>query len=167
MPYSRPDPQHIEFIARYMDQRKGEIEALAHSMRPGCYSSAHYMILGNEFCVWVKFETSIRNDRSPDWGFEVKGQDFDALVDETLDALRAYQADMFGADVERMALAIIQIKHSDGVVTDRALRMADFTQEAIEAIHERAAALANEMSDGKPFEVTFVGAGNHAEVEAA
>lgn len=125
------------------------------------------MIMGSVFCVWVKFENSIRSDGGPDWAFEVKGQDFDALVDEALDALRAYQADMFGSEVERMALAIIQIKHSDGVVTDRALRMADFTQEAISAIHERAAALANEMSDGKPFEVTFVGAGNHVEGEAA
>ena len=67
---------------------------------------------------------------------------------------------MFGTDVERLALAIIKIKHQSGEVTDRALRMEGFTQECITEIHERAALLANEMSDGKPFEVVFAGASN-------
>lgn len=156
-------PELILAVFEYTERRVQEVEAAMNACRPRCYVSASVYLSGKELRGYAKFEPHIRGDDRPRWGADTESTDFDAVVDELLRQIAEYKADMYGTDVERMALAIIQIKHRDGMVTDRALRMADFTQEAVEQIHERAALLANEMSDGKPFEVEFVGAGNHAE----
>jgi len=165
MPTETMTPELIRAVFEYQEKREQEIKDAASACRPKCYVSAGIYLSAAEgsFVGYAQFEPSIRNDGRPKWRANAEEQDFDAVVDELLRQIAAYAVDMFGTDVERMALAIIQIKHRDGTVTDRALRMADFSQEAIEQIHERAALLANEMSDGKPFEVEFVGAGNHAE----
>ena len=149
-------------VFRHRAKRISEIEVALSECRPGAYSYASSMLPHgvDEVLVYAKFETNIRNDRRPNWETERQGSDFDAICDQILSDIAAYKEDMFGSDIERMALAIIQIKHASGSVSDRALRMADFSQEAIEAVHERASLLANEMSDGKPFEVTFDSAHN-------
>lgn len=156
-------PEIILAAFAHKQARTTEMERALEAVRPKSAATAGAFI-GRDlwFTVYAEFNPQFRSDGRPKWKTEHRGEDFDALCDQVLADIAAYKADMFGTDVERMALAIIQIKHRDGAVTDRALRMEDFSQEAIEQIHERAALLANEMSDGKPFEVEFVGAGNHA-----
>ena len=63
----------------------------------------------------------------------------------------------------KMALAIIELTDAEGTVTDRALRLAGFAQHQIDAHHQTAAALANEMAGKGPFTVVLEGAGNHVE----
>jgi hypothetical protein len=164
MPTEILTPELIRAAFVHKNARVNEIETAMDATRPNCSATASvFMGAGGEFTAYAEFQPQIRGDGRPKWGTQRKGADLDNICDQVLADIAAYKADMFGTDLERMALAIIQIKHRDGTVTDRALRMANFTQEAIEQIHERAALLANEMSDGKPFEVEFVGAGNHAE----
>ena len=154
-------PETILAVLEHKRMREKEIEAAMRDCRPNAYVSV-FSVLNHDGDIYIRsdFETKFRADGRPDWGSRHKGPDFDALCDQVLADIKAYKEDMFGSDVERLALAIIRIKHTDGVVTDRALRMDGFTQECITAIHERAAQLANEMSDGKPFEVEFTGASN-------
>ena len=153
-------PETILAVLKHQRDRVDEIAAALRDCRPGAYSSAFSHPDGGVIYVRASFETKYRSDGRKDWYTRHEGTDFDALCDQVLADIKAYKEDMFGSDVERLALAIIRIKHTDGVVTDRALRMDGFTQECITAIHERAAQLANEMSDGKPFEVEFTGASN-------
>jgi hypothetical protein len=153
-------PEIIFAAAAHIAHRRSEIENALSAARPKCSTSTGVYVCGSKFRAYAEFTPQYKSDGRPAWKTGGESADFDALCDQVLADIEAYKADMFGTDVERMALAIIQIKHRDGTVTDRALRMADFTQEAIEQIHERAALLANEMSDGKPFEVEFVGAHN-------
>lgn len=154
-------PEIILAVLAHRASREDEIEAALKSVRPNAYCATNsFLAHTGELCVYAKFEPSIRSDGRPRWESEHIGTDFDALCDQVLADIAAYKADMFGTDVERLALAIIKIKHQSGEVTDRALRMEGFAQEVITAIHERAALLANEMSDGKPFEVVFAGASN-------
>lgn len=153
-------PETILAVLQHQRDRLQQIAEALKDCRPGAYSSAFSMPDGDGIYVRASFETRYRSDRRPDWSTKHEGTDFDALCDQVLADIKAHKEDMFGSDVERMALAIIRIKHTDGVVTDRALRMDGFTQICITAIHERAAQLANEMSDGKPFEVEFTGALN-------
>jgi hypothetical protein len=157
-------PENILAVFNHEAARIRQIELALKDVRPKCSVTAmSFLLRAGTLRVIAKFEPQYCDDGRPKWKAEHEGGDFDALCDQVLADIAAYKADMYGTDVERMALAIIQIKHRDGTVTDRALRMANFTQEAITQIHERAALLANEMSDGKPFEVEFVGAGNHVE----
>lgn len=156
-------PETILAAMFHAEQRVGAIMAALTDCRPGVYSSAyHYVLLSKpgQVTVQAKFEPSIRSDERPAWKSERTGEDFDAVCDQVLADIAACKADMFGSEIELLALAIIKIKHRDGTVTDRALRMEHFTQECITQIHERAALLANEMSDGKPFSVEFVGVHN-------
>ena len=153
-------PETILAVLKHQRDRVDEIAKAMRDCRPGAYSSAFSHPDGDVIYVRASFETRYRSDKRPDWSTRHEGTDFDALCDQVLADIKAYKEDMFGSDIERLALAIIRIKHADGVVTDRALRMDGFTQECITAIHERAAQLANEMSDGKPFEVEFTGACN-------
>lgn len=157
-------PEIIRAVFEHEEARELEIENALNACRPKCYgnSGVYLQRIGGTFRAYASFDVHIRSDGRPKWSTEAENENFDGAVDEILRQIAAYAADMFGTEVERMALAIIQIKHRDGTVTDRALRMAHFSQEAIEQVHERAAMLANEMSDGKPFEVEFVGASNHA-----
>lgn len=161
----KPAAETILAVFAHETARMHQIEAALKDCRPKAYSSAFTWFNADKVRLEVsaKFSTTVAADGRPNWMTERCGDDFDALCDQVLADIAAYKADMFGTEVERMALAIIQIKHREGAVTDRALRLAHFTQEVIEAVHERAVQLANEMSDGKPFEVEFVGAGNHAE----
>ena len=159
-------PETILAVARHMKARRNELERTAQAARPDVYCSAYVFANDNDkgiFDLMVEFKPSIgfRRDGLDDWTLRLCGDDFDALVDEGKAKLAEYAADLCSQYVEPMALAIIKIKHASGTVTDRDLRLADFPQRAIEAVHERAAALANEMSDGKPFSVEFVGASNH------
>jgi hypothetical protein len=154
-------PETILAVLEHEETRRREIEAAMGDCRPNAYSSVFSILTHTgDIRVGAEFETRFRDDGRPDWVSRHEGTDFDALCDQVLADIAAYKEDMFGSDIERLALAIIRIKHTDGVVTDRALRMENFTQECITAIHERAAQLANEMSDGKPFEVEFTGACN-------
>ncbi len=155
----------IRAVFEHHNARVAEIDAAMKACRPNCYSfSWAHLAADGLFRAKAAFDPKILSDGMKPWYTMPENADFDAVCDQVLADIAAYRADMFGSDVERMALAIIQIKHRDGAVTDRALRLSDFSQAAIEQIHERATLLANEMSDGKPFEVKFVGAGNHAEV---
>jgi len=153
-------PETILAVLAHRNARESEIEAAMRDCRPRAYPFSFTGTYNGEM-IHVK---AYWNDSDPDkrgaWKTQHEGTDFDALCDQALADIAAYKADMFGTDVERLALAIIKLKHTQGEVTDRALRMEGFTQECITAIHERAALLANEMSDGKPFEVVFAGASN-------
>lgn len=153
-------PEIIFATLQYRESRIEQMHDALCDCRPNAYSGAGSYMTGGVIHVYAEFKTEIRSDRRPNWGTRHDGEDFDALCDQVLADIAAYKADMFGTDIERLALSIIRIKHSEGVVTDRALRMDGFTQECITEIHERASALANEMSDGKPFEVEFTGASN-------
>lgn len=154
-------PEIILAVFEHHNARVSEIQAAMKNCRPNCYSSAHaYLQPEGVFRAFASFDPSIRSDGRARWNVDVEGSDYDETVNRLLEQIAAYKADMFGTDVERLALAIIKIKHQSGEVTDRALRMEGFTQECITEIHERAALLANEMSDGKPFEVVFAGASN-------
>lgn len=155
-------PEIIFAVFQHRDARTSEIEAAMRDCRPRGHPFV-FISTQNGALYVSAYWNNADLDGLGSWRTRHQGTDLDALCDQVLADVAAYAADMFGTEVERMALAIIQIKHRDGAVTDRALRMANFSQQAIEQIHERAALLANEMSDGKPFEVEFVGAGNHAE----
>lgn len=154
-------PEIILAAFTHKNARCEEIERALEDVRPKCLKTASAFLCGDgNFRVYAEFNPQYMSDGRPKWGAVREGSDFDALCDQVLADIAAYKADMFGTDVERLALAIIKIKHQSGEVTDRALRMEGFTQECITQIHERAALLANEMSDGKPFEVVFAGASN-------
>jgi len=154
-------PETIFAVLEHKHKRQQEIQEALDRCRPRAYASVYGGRLDStQLYIMAEFRPDIRDDRRPKWSVTHKGTDYGALCDMVLADIEAYASDMFGTEVERMALAIIRIKHAEGIVTDRALRMDRFTQEEIAAIHERASLLANEMSDGKPFEVEFVGASN-------
>ena len=64
------------------------------------------------------------------------------------------------ATTRRMALKIIDLAVDGGIVTDRALRLEDFTPAEVAELSAEACALANEMAQRGPFRVIDDGASN-------
>lgn len=97
--------------------------------------------------------------------FVFQGQ-FDCFLEGVIAAEAAFDEHLAANDLtirRKMALAIIDLVDAEGACTDRALRLAGFTQAQIDAQHEAASELAQEMASKGPFTVVLTGAGNHEE----
>lgn len=127
-----------------------------------CYASLSFKMGSEPFNVYASGKTY--GDKAiPEFTFEHSFASFEEGLDAAEHAFALHIEKHDEAARRKMALAIIELTDAEGAVTDRALRLAGFSQTQIDAHAETAAALANEMAGKGPFTVVLEGAGNHAE----
>ena len=154
------DAQHARELARCAAALEARLNA--SFPRTFCYVTLNLMDADLPFRVSASAERL--------GGSGLPGFKFAEAFDSFEDGLRAADA-AFGQHLaihdvtvrRKMALAIIDLVDAEGACTDRALRLAGFTQAQIDAQHEDASELAHEMASKGPFTVVLTGAGNHEE----
>lgn len=153
--------------ARELARRANKLKsAITASMTGFCYVSLELEDDALPFEVVAKGECSSFESAKPVLPTFSFRQRFASFEEGLTAAEAAWEAHLAAHDVtvrRKMALAIIDLVDGEGSVTDRSLRLAGFTQAQIDAQHEAASELANEMASKGPFSVVLTGAGNHEE----
>lgn len=152
-------PDYARSLAARADALK---ETITKHFGGFCYASLSLVGGDKPFSIYASGKTYNR-PTTPEFSFSDKFSSFEEALDAAEVAFAAHIEKHDEAARRKMALAIIELTDAEGAVTDRALRLAGFTQTQIDAHHETAAALANEMAGKGPFTVILEGAGNHAE----
>ena len=149
--------------ARSLANRAANLKAeLSKHFSGFCYASLSFKPGSAPFNVYASGKT-YSGKGIPEFSFNDDFASFEEGLDAAEQAFAVHIEKHDEAARRKMALAIIELTDAEGSVTDRALRLAGFSQAQIDLHAETAAALANEMAGKGPFTVVLEGAGNHAE----